>query len=151
MEKKLREYSLVFSNLKDGEHQFSFKLDKVFFDCFEHSLIESGDIQIDMDLRKSETMLTTNYSIQGAVDSTCYRCNDSLLVDLEGEFRLVFKFGHEESDNEELIVLPPEAYQLELANFFYEFVHVLLPNRIVHEDGDCNEEMAEIMKQYLID
>jgi uncharacterized metal-binding protein YceD (DUF177 family) len=151
VEKRLQEYTLVFSSLKDGDHQFSFNLDKSFFDCFEHSLIESGDIQIDMDLKKSETMLVANFTVQGTVDSLCYRCNDPLEFDIEGNFRLVFKFGLEESDNEELIVLPHEAYQLELANHFYEFVHVLLPNRIVHEEGDCNEDMVAIMKQYLID
>jgi uncharacterized metal-binding protein YceD (DUF177 family) len=151
VEKRLQEYTLMFSSLKDGEHQFSFNLDKSFFDCFEHSLIESGDIQIDMELKKSETMLVTNYTIQGTVDAQCYRCNDPIQIEIEGDFRLVFKFGNEESDNEELIVLPHEAYQLTLADYFYEFVHVLLPNRIVHEEGDCNEEMVEIMKQYLID
>jgi uncharacterized metal-binding protein YceD (DUF177 family) len=104
-----------------------------------------------MELKKSETMLVTNYTIQGTVDAQCYRCNDPLEIEVEGDFRLVFKFGNEESDNEELIVLPHEAYQLTLADYFYEFVHVLLPNRIVHEEGDCNEEMVEIMKQYLID
>ena len=151
MEKRLREYTVVFSSLKDGDHLFSFSLDKSFFDCFEHSLIESGDIQINMDLRKSETMLITNYTVQGTVDTQCYRCNDPVQIEIDGDFRIIFKFGNEESDNEELIVLPHEAYQLELANHFYEFVHVLLPNRIVHEDGECNEDMVTIMKQYLID
>jgi len=151
VEKRLLEYIVPFSSLTNGEHYFSFTLDKAFFACFEHSLVESGNIEINMVLRKNETMLTTTYEVDGFIDTQCFRCNDPVDVEVFGDFRLVFKFGHEVSDNEELIVLPPEAYQLDLAEYFYEFVHLLLPNRIVHDEGFCNEEMVEIMKKYIIE
>ena len=151
MRKELRDFVIPFTSLKHGEHTFSFTLEDSFFSFYEHSLIESGTIQIEMILRKSETMLSTNYQVNGAVNTTCDRCNDPIQIDISGEFKLVFKFGREESDNEELVILPPEAYQLELADFFYEFVNVLRPNRVVHPEGECNEEMVEVLKKYLLE
>lgn len=150
MKKVLREFTVPFSSLSYGEHTFSFTIEDAFFSYYEHSLIESGTIQIDMVLRKSETMLSTNYQVVGTINTTCDRCNDPIQIDISGDFKLVFKFGREESDNEELVILPPEAYQLELADFFYEFVNVLRPNRVVHPEGECNEEMVEVLRKYLL-
>ncbi len=151
VKREFRDFVVPFSSLKHGEHKFSFTLNDTFFSKYEHSLIESGDIEIDMVLRKSETMLSSDYIVEGSVNTTCDRCNDPIQIAISGEFKLVFKFGHEISDNEELVILPPEAYQLEMADFFYEFVNVLRPNRVVHPDGECNEEMVELMKKYLLE
>jgi len=151
VKKEFRDFIVPFSSLKLGEHKFSFKLNDAFFSYYEHSLIKSGQIEIEMILRKSETMLSSNYELRGTVNTNCDRCNDPLQIEIYGDFKLVFKFGYEISDNEELVVLPPEAYQLEMADYFYEFVNVLRPNRVIHEDGLCNEEMVELMKKYIIE
>ena len=150
VKKELREFIIPFTSLKYGEHKFNFSLNDSFFSHYEHSLIDSGNIEIDMVLRKSETMLSSHYQVSGTINTTCDRCNDPVQIDIEGDFKLVFKFGHETSDNEELVILPPEAYQLELADYFYEFVNVLRPNRVVHPEGECNEEMVEVMKKYML-
>ena len=151
MKKELREFIVPFSSLKQGEHTFSFSLNDAFFTHYEHSLIDSGTVDIQMVLRKSETMLSSDYTVHGVINTTCDRCNDPVQTVVEGAFKLVFKFGHEISDNEELVILPPESYQLEMADYFYEFVHVLRPNRIVHTEQGCNEEMVEVLKKYLLD
>lgn len=151
MKKELREFIVPFSSLKQGEHTFSFSLNDAFFTHYEHSLIDSGTVDIQMVLRKSETMLSSDYTVHGVINTTCDRCNDPVQTVVDGMFKMVFKFGHEISDNEELVILPPEAYQLEMADYFYEFVHVLRPNRIVHAEKECNEEMVEVLKKYLLD
>jgi uncharacterized metal-binding protein YceD (DUF177 family) len=147
--KELRAFNVPFSSLKHGDHQFTFVLDDKFFTHFEHSLIDSAEVKIHMNLHKSETMMSSDYHLSGMISTTCDRCNDPMNIEVSGDFKLVFKFGHEESGNEELIVLPPEAYQLELAPYFYEFVNLLRPARVVHDEGLCNEEMVELMKKYL--
>lgn len=146
----MREFIVPFTSLKYGEHTFSFTLNDAFFSHYEHSLIESGAIEIEMVLRKSETMLSSDYFVKGKINTTCDRCNDPIQIDISGDFKLVFKFGNEISENEELVILPPEAYQLELADYFYEFVNVLKPNRVVHPEGECNEEMVEVLNKYVI-
>ncbi|GAA0876916.1 hypothetical protein GCM10009118_33260 [Wandonia haliotis] len=150
MKSSLRNYNVQFSGLKDGLHQVSFEIGAEFFENFEYSLIESGEVLIDMELDKKPNMLTTRYKVKGVVNTTCDRCADPLELPVEGAFKLVFKFGKEQSDNEELIVLPPEAYMLEMAPYFYEFINVLLPARKVHEEGECNEEMVTLISQYSI-
>lgn len=95
--------------------------------------------------------MSSDYFVKGKVNTICDRCNDPIEIEIQDEFKLVFKFGHEQSDSEELVILPPEAYQLELADYFYEFVNVLRPSRVVHPDGLCNEEMVEVLRKYILE
>lgn len=150
MNSSLRNYNVPFTGLKDGSHQVSFEIGREFFENFEYSLIDSGEVKIDVELDKNPNMITTRYHVKGSVETTCDRCSDVLSIDIEGDFKLVFKFGREASDNEELIVLPPEAHQLELAPFFYEFITILLPARKVHAVGECNEDMVKLLSKYTI-
>jgi len=141
-------YIVPFTGLKDGKHLFEFEIGDSFFAGFEYTMVETGQVHVDMELDKNPNMLTTRFSLSGRVGTTCDRCNDPLEVAISGDYKLVFKFGHDVSDNEELIVLPPEAYQLELAPFLYEFITVALPARKVHPQGGCNEEMVELLSKY---
>jgi uncharacterized protein len=145
-----KEYIVPFTGLKDGKHLFEFEIGDAFFADIEYSMIESGKVHVEMELDKNPNMLTTRFNLEGTVETTCDRCNDPMEVDIQGNFRLVFKFGNELSDNEELIVLPPEAHELELAPFLYEFITISLPARKVHPEGECNEEMVELISKYSV-
>jgi len=150
MDKRLKEYNLIFSSLKDGEYDIEYVLDNTFFSCFEQSTIEKGEIKVVVNLRKSETMLNTTFDISGEVTADCYRCNTTTRIDIKDDFRLVFKFGLDESDNEELIILPPEEYQIDFSPYFYEFAHLSLPKQIIHPEGECDEEMLKLMEKYIV-
>ena len=139
-----------FTGLKDGKHQFTFEIDKSFFDQFEYSLIDSGNVIVEMELDKNINMLTTLFDISGSVDSTCDRCTDPLTLKIKGNYRLVFKFGDEESENEDLIVLPEEAYELHLADFIYEFITLCTPSKKIHKPGECNEEMMKMVEKHSV-
>ena len=57
---------------------------------------------------------------------------------------LIVKFGHEyNDDNEEILVLPQEAYKLNVAQYIYELVVVSTPAKKVHPkvlDGTMESE-----------
>lgn len=150
MAKNKREFVIPFIGLKLGNHLFEFEVEDSFFEAFEYSIIHNGRVHIDLMLEKKETMMIGNFSCKGKVSTNCDRCNDPIEVPVEGSFQLVFKLGTETSDDEALIVLPPEAYEMDVAPFIYELITVSLPAKIVHEDGQCNEEMVETLKQYLL-
>ena len=61
---------------------------------------------------------------------------------------LYYAFGEEESEDENLIVIAPESYQIDLTQHLYELISLSLPAKMVHEDGDCNEEMVELINKY---
>lgn len=148
--KNRREFVIPFIGLKIGSHTFEFEVSDTFFEGFEYSIVHSGNVHVDLVLEKKETMMIGNFSCKGEVSTTCDRCNDPLNVPVEGSFQLIFKLGSEESDDETLIVLPPESFELDIAPHIYELITVSLPIRMIHEEGECNEEMVEALNQYLL-
>lgn len=143
-------YIIHFVGLKLGTHTYDFDVDKLFFEDIEDSLVEDGTVHIRLSLEKKETMMIGTFTVNGRVFAPCDRCNDPMEVAVEGHFRIIYKFGTEISDDENLIVLDTEAYELNVAPQLYEFICVSLPSRILHAPGDCNEEMMELYKSYTI-
>lgn len=145
-----REFVIPFIGLKIGSHTFEFDVSDSFFEEIEYSIIHKAKVHVDLILEKKETMMIGNFSCEGEVSTYCDRCNDPLIVPVKGAFRLVFKLGTEGVDDESLIVLPPEAFELDVTPYLYELITVSLPARMIHEKGECNEEMVGKLSQYLV-
>lgn len=146
-----REYIIPFVGLKLGEHNYDFEIGPDFFKGLEYSIIESGSVNVRLVLEKKETMLIGIFECEGRVFTECDRCNGPVEVPIQGSFRLVFKFSSNEStDDESLIILPEETFELDVQPYIYELMTVSLPARNVHPKGECNEEMLATLSQYLV-
>lgn len=150
MARNKREFVIPFIGLKIGSHSFEFEVTDSFFEDIEYSIIHKAKVHVDLILEKKETMMIGNFSCVGEVSTYCDRCNDPLNVPVKGEFRLVYRLGTETVDDEALIVLPPEAFELDVTPYIYELITVSLPARMIHKKGECNEEMVDKLSQYLV-
>lgn len=144
------QFIIPFVGLKQGRHEFQYDITDAFFETFEYSIIQNGDVHIDFTLDKKDTMMVGEFQLEGRVMTACDRCNDPVEVPIEGEFRLVYKFGTEEEQDESLVVLYPEEYELHIKDTLLEFINVLLPTRSIHDEGECNEEMLSYLKEYVV-
>ncbi|MCH2229027.1 MAG: DUF177 domain-containing protein [Crocinitomicaceae bacterium] len=145
-----RDYIIPFVGLKIGSHKFEFDITDAFFDNYEYSIIRNGNVKVELNLEKKETMLVGDYTISGVVQSECDRCTDPMDADVSGEYQLIYKFDTEPSDDESLIIVYPEEFELNIADSILELITVSLPLRTIHEEGECNEEMIEQLKEYVL-
>ena len=128
----LSEYNLPFSGLSEGKHQFEFKVDDRFFAEFEGSEVEKGKLDINIELEKRSTYLRLTFSIKGFVELICDRCLENFDFPVESERELLVKFSEKPVEDEaELIYLHPTDFQVEAAQYIYEFVILSLPIRRV--------------------
>ena len=138
----LKQFVIPFGGLKPGVHQFTFKVDDLFFEQFEHSEIKKGKFTVEVAFEREEKMLILNFVINGKVEIPCDRCYESFLLPVSGKERLIVKFGdgfHEE--DEEVQIIPIGETQIDISPFIYEFVHLLIPYRRVHpEDENGNSQ-----------
>jgi uncharacterized metal-binding protein YceD (DUF177 family) len=148
--KERQSYNIPFIGLKLGFHDFTFEIGDTFFDEVDYSIIQQGKVNAQLKLEKKETMLIADFSISGEVFTTCDRCNDPLEVPVKGQFKVIFSFGTQASDDENLHVLHPDAYELELFDIIYELITVSLPSRKIHKSGECNEEMIQLISKYSV-
>jgi len=145
----LDQFSITFTSLSLGVHAFEFDLDERFFEDFEEDEISKAGIRVFVSLEKQERMLVLSFDIKGTVNIMCDRCLDQFDQAVEGEERLIVKFGdsyHEES--EEVVVIPESVHKLNVSQYIYEFINLLLPIKRVHlndEEGmsRCNPEIVD--------
>ncbi len=154
--KKLDEYSIGFKGLKEGEHLFEYALIDDFFALFEAPQIETGNIKAGAKLTKNEQMLVLEFDISGHVGSICDRCLEPLKLPVSYSGRLFVKFGDcYDEPTEEIVVLPHEAYAINVARYIYEFIVTSLPIRHLHPDDaegvpGCDANMLEQLNHYLV-
>ncbi|MGM0478861.1 MAG: YceD family protein [Bacteroidota bacterium] len=142
------ELEIPFEGLKVGKHTFQFDLTDAFFDDIAHSIIEKGSVHVEILLDKKENIMTADFEVDGEIQALCDRCNDLAVHPLHFEHRLVFKFGEEASEDEDLIIIPPNEYKIKLSPILHELLTVEVPPRLVHEESECNEEMLDLLDEY---
>lgn len=144
------EYTIRFSGLKDGKHEFSFQLTDTFFEQLDYSIIEGGNLNAEVSFMKTPTMLELDFTIRGLVNVMCDRCTDHFDLSVEGTENLIYKFSDTHLEDEKVRILNPAAIEVNIEQPLYEFSAILLPNRKVHPEGECNQEMLDRMDDYLI-
>ncbi|MEQ8908390.1 MAG: DUF177 domain-containing protein [Vicingaceae bacterium] len=149
MKKKKQRLIIPFSGLKLGTHRFEFEIDPTFFEQFEYSIIQDAEVNVEVDFVKKATLFEIELAIDGIYHSACDRCNDPLDIILKGKEELIVKFGdgtYDETD--EIKIIPHEAYELDLTNEIYQFIHLMLPNKVAHEDiDDCNPDVIQKLEE----
>ncbi len=153
---KLKDYTIAFKGLSDGKHEFVYDLDAAFFGQFETSLVETGALKAKVGLLKSQTMLSFTFEIRGTVESVCDKCLGVLEIPVRYKGKLLVKFGAEYDEPcEDIVIIPHDESEINVAQWLYEFICISLPIRHVHKkdkDGNlaCDPEMLEKLNQYLV-
>jgi uncharacterized metal-binding protein YceD (DUF177 family) len=144
------EFLIPFVGLKIGKHLFDFEVGNSFFESMEYSIIEQGNVKVTLELDKKETMMIALFHAEGIINTLCDRCNTPMDLEIDGGYKLIYKFGLEEEEDEMLVVLHPDSYQIDITNPIYELITTQLPLRVLHDEGYCDEEMWELIQQHIV-
>ncbi|MGW8121226.1 YceD family protein [Roseivirga echinicomitans] len=148
--KQVRKYEIQIFKLNAGRHDFEFQLDDKFFDLFDNEIVSKGKLTANVSLNKSETMIQTVFRIKGSVELECDRSLDlfDFPIDLERPF--IYKLGNEHEElSEEVVVIPRDTQQLNVASIMFEFIGLEIPMKKLHprfhdEDDDNEDEVIMI-------
>jgi uncharacterized protein len=145
--KQLKQFSIPFSGLKIGKHQFDFEIDNTFFDAYEYSLVKKGNLKAEVEVDKQETMLILQFHINGTIVLDCDKCLAEFNSPISIRERQIVKFAEDDlqSDDLEIIMLNKKESELNVADLIYEFINVGVPYiKICEQNGDgqqCDQEM----------
>jgi len=144
-------YSISFRGLKEGKHQFEYKIDNTFFEVYQYEDILGADIQVHLEFVKKSTLLELNFAIEGMVKVVCDISNEIYEQSIEGNLDLKVKFGNEYNDeNENILIIPHEAYEIEVSKFIYEIIVLALPSKRVHPgvlDGTLKSDILDKLEE----
>jgi len=143
-----KDLEIPFVGLKQGIHNFTFEIDRSFFDAFPYSIIEEGKISVELSLDKKDTLMIGDYTINGFVVSNCATCDDLFEAPLKGKMTIYYKFGQEQEEDENLVVLTPDVYKINPEQQIYELITVSLNANPRHKEGECNEDVLSLLNKY---
>ena len=148
-------FTIPIGGLKEGQHYFEYKIDKAFFEQFEESEISEGDLTVNVEADKRASHIDLSIGISGTVRVSCDRCLGIFSQPVECTNRLLVKFGktHEEEDPD-MIIVSSEEHDIDLKQFFYEYILLALPIKRIHPDDSsgqstCDPEMLEKLKEHI--
>lgn len=147
---KKSEYVIGFTSLRDGKHEYQYKIEDTFFEQFDYSDIEGADLKLEVVLEKKPTMMIVEFDVAGSLKVMCDRCTDSFYYPVSGQDDVIYKFTEHDLDDEKVIGILPHETVIDITIPVYEFVSLLLPSRRVHPEGECNEEMLKEIDNYLM-
>ena len=152
--KDLKQFEIPFIGLKEGNHIFEYQIDKKFFNIFQFDEFDDANLKAVVNFLKKSTMMEINFNITGTVNVPCDVTNESFDLEIEGNLPLIVQFGHEyNDDNEEILILPQEAYQMNIAQYIYELVILSTPTKRVHPqvlDGTMESETLKKLEELKI-
>lgn len=147
--KNLKEFLIPFAGLKEGKHQFEYQIDSSFFEQFEFDEYQSVDVKVNLVLEKKNTIMELCFNHKGTVNVPCDMTGEDFDLKIKGKFNLVVKFGDEfNNDNEELLILPLNEFQLDVSQYIYESIILSVPFKRVHpgiKDGTLETEALETL------
>lgn len=149
--KVLKDYTIQFVGLKEGEHSFDYSIDNTFFKNFEFEEFNNVNVKIDLKLIKKSTLLELFFNAKGFVNINCDLTNEPYNQDIEDQFKLVVKFGSEYNDeNEDILIIPHGEYEVNVAQYIYELIVLAVPVKRVHpgiEDGTLKSEILSKLEE----
>ncbi|GAB3199743.1 uncharacterized metal-binding protein YceD (DUF177 family) [Pontibacter aydingkolensis] len=146
--KKLKDYEIGIAKLSNKVHTYEFEMDDSFFDLFGKEIISGGKLLANVELDKTESLLTFKIDIKGHVRLTCDRSLDEFdhPVDVQEVFRV--KYGDENTElADDLWQITSGTQAINIAQHLYDYISLSLPMKKLHprfvEDMDEEDEESE--------
>lgn len=143
--KKLKDYEIGIAKLSNRTHKYEFQLNDDFFEEFGKEIILGGKLKADVELDKTESLLTFRFDIKGYVRLTCDRSLEEFdhPVDVQATFRM--RYGEEDAElDDDLWQITPNTQTIDIAQHLYDYIGLSLPMKKLHprfvEEEDEEEE-----------
>ena len=148
---KQKEFNIPFSGLKQGKHEFDYRVDNKFFESFGYNEFNDAGIELHVVLNKMSTMMELEMQAEGSVNVDCDTTSEPYNQEIYSTLELVVKFGDEYNDeNDEILIIPHGEHQLNIAQYVYEMLVLAVPQKRVHPgvlDGTLESEALRKLEE----
>ena len=147
-------YAVRISGLGEGNHDFSFELDREFFVLFEHPEIDNGNVHAEVILEKKTGVFSLHFTLEGEVEVMCDRCLDKFMTSISTRQTIFVKTGEEPGEIEDdVLIIGRDDHEIKVGHYLYEFIILALPYQKLHpndSDGNstCNPEMLKKLEAH---
>lgn len=131
--KKDSQFDLNIAKLADKMHHYAFELGPDFFARFDQQLIQEGNLHVDLDLLKTDRLMTLDFHIKGTVRVTCDRSLDEFDQPIDVQRQLLVRFGDTYAElDEDVLQITPETQILPIAQHLFDYIGLAIPMKKLH-------------------
>ena len=149
---KLSMYNIPFKGFGLGVHKFDYQIDSTFFELFDGSIIDNGQIGVEVCMEKESTVTSICVMLKGKVKVVCDRCLELYDQPVESENRVFIKIGEKTFDEgDDVVWVGVNDHMVNVAKLIYDFVILAIPIRQVHpDDKECDPGMMLRLKSLAV-
>jgi uncharacterized metal-binding protein YceD (DUF177 family) len=153
--KDLKEFDIAFAGLKEGLHQFEYKIDNSFFEIFEYDEFNRATIEVGLSFLRKATLFELDFTVKGDLELACDLTNEWFDQPVSGSLQLVVKFGDTFRDEgDDILVIPHNENKINVAQYIYETIILGVPLKRVHPgvlDGSLKSPVLDKLKSLEIE
>lgn len=144
-------YKIQLKALEEGDYSFEYELDNDYFKKIDSPEVQKGDVKVFVALKKSGNTFELKFNLEGQIQIPCDRCLDEMEQFVSYKGKLYVKFGKDFSqEDDEIVIVPEDEGEINIAWFLYEFIVLSIPAKHVHLPGKCNKMMSVKLKKHLV-
>ena len=142
-------YNISLRNLTPGVHTFTYDLDRKFFDAIDGDEVKKGNVKVQVEVKPTSTSFEFDFELKGVIQIPCTRCLDEMNQEIDTTSRLIVKLGEEYSEeSDEVVIIPEDEGEINIAWFLYEFIALCIPIKHVHPAGECNRTVSSKLRKH---
>ena len=141
----MKAYEIDIFRLSNQEHRFEFEIGSDYFQEMDQDLVEHGEVKALAVLDKNDRFIELNLHLEGFVELICDRSLDEFNFPIEGQHRMIFKYGDREEElSDEMVMITSNTQHINIGQLLFEFIAVSIPMKKLHprfdDQGDDHEE-----------
>ena len=142
--KELDKFNIDIFRLSNSIHDYQFEIGNSFFEAQPGSLVNEGQGSVKVLLDKNDNFIKASFELDLAVKLECDRSLEPFDFPIKKEENLIFKFGEEEAEvDDDIVIINRNRQRLNMAQYIYEFIGVSIPMKKLHpkyeNEGDVDE------------
>ena len=141
-------FKIDFGRIPADGTTYSWHLDDDFFGALDEQEIEHGSIDATLRVNKNAGVYELNFGAIGQVEVQCDRCLEPMTQAIDAHDTIKVRLGNNREDEGDLITIPEDDPTLDVAWNLYETIALAIPITHVHPDGECRQDMADILMQH---
>ncbi len=148
---KQKGFTIPFSGLKQGKHEFKYEIDNTFFESFGYDEFNDAKINLSVSLNKLTTMMELSFKGSGVVNVNCDLTSEPYDQEIGSTLELIVKFGEDYNDeDDEILILPHGEHQVDISQYAYEMLVLAVPHKRIHpgvEDGTLDSDVLQKLNE----
>jgi uncharacterized metal-binding protein YceD (DUF177 family) len=146
---KFNVYSIPLKALTTNSQDFEYDLNNDYFSKIDSAEVRKGDLHAVVSVKKHSTGYELIFEINGFTIISCDRCLDDMEQSVSIHEKLFVKFGKTFSEEgTDIVIVPEDEGEINIAWFLYEFIVLAIPIKHVHPPGKCNKAMTSQLRKH---